>query len=110
MLDQATFLRLNEILGNWLILNKFLDLMESQKAISLYQELINISLQEEEMTVLVSYKSLKSKLNYGYESIRKALIELEKFGLVKKGNMLNDRRFYIELNHDFWIKNLKGLL
>lgn len=110
MLDQAAFLKLNEKFGNWLIMNRLLEGIGSQRALLLYQELINMSLQQGETTLLVSYKILSGKLNYGYESIKKALVELEKFELLEKGNRLSDHRFYIELKHDFWLKNLKGLL
>jgi hypothetical protein len=110
MLDQASFSKLNTIFSNYLIVAALLKELKSARAICLYQELIKLSLYEDQTTLLVSYKSLKNKVNYGYESIKLALNELEKFKLLKRGNRLSDHRFYIELNHDYWIKQLKGII
>lgn len=110
MFDQATFLKLNTIFSNYLIVAAFLKDLESERAVCLYRELIKMSLEEDRIILLVSYRSLKRQLNYGYESIKKAIAELEKFKLIKRGNRLVDSSFYIELTHDFWIKNLKGII
>jgi hypothetical protein len=110
MIDQATFLKLNSIFGSHLIITAFLEELKSRRAIRLYQELIQISMEEEEIILLVSYKYFENKLNYSRESIRKALEELQNAKLIKKSPMHVNNVFSIELNHDFWVKNLKGIL
>lgn len=110
MAEQESFLKLNTIFSNYLIIAALLKELESERAICLYRELIKMSLEHDQTTLLVSYKYLKNKLSYGYESIKKALVELEKFKLLKRGNRLSDNSFYIELTHDFWFKELKGII
>jgi hypothetical protein len=110
MIDQATFLKLNSVFGTYLIITAFLEELKSKRAIRLYRELIQISMRQEEMILLVSYKYFKNKLNYSYESVRKALEELESAKLVKKSPTQINSVFFIELNHNFWVKNLKGII
>lgn len=107
---QEGFLKLNTIFSNYLIIAALLKELESERAICVYRELIKISLEHDQTTLLVSYKYLKNKLSYGYESIKKALVELEKFKLLKRGNRLSNNNFYLELTHDFWFENLKGII
>ncbi len=110
MATQDAFLKLNTIFSNYLIIAALLKELESERAICLYRELIKMSLEQDQTTLLINYKYLKNKLSYSHESIRKALAELEEFKLLKRGNRLGDNSFYIELIHNFWFKELKGII
>ncbi|CAB4124137.1 hypothetical protein UFOVP51_37 [uncultured Caudovirales phage] len=110
MILQEAFFKFNEIFSIHLIIDKLMNDLKSKRAIIVYYELIKISIQKQELTLLVSYKDLKNKLNYSYESIRKALGELEKAQLIKKSEMHANNIFSVELTHDFWFKELKGII
>lgn len=110
MIDQYAFLKFNEIFGIHLIIDSLMHDLKSKRATIVYYELIKISMKEQELMLLVNYKYLKNKLNYSHESIRKALEELEDAQLLKRNGMRVNNIFSVELTHEFWFKELKGII
>ncbi len=110
MIRQAPFLKLTGFFVDFLLNSDFFKKISSKRSKSLYRELLNVSLERHEMILVVNYKYLKKKLGYGYNNIRRALLELEKLLLITKTPAQISGSFYIELNPEYWVSNKKNYM
>lgn len=106
MMMQASFVKINNVLSNYIIVAHLLDSLLSIRAKHLYREILKSHLENPQKKLLLNYKYLEEKLGYRHNNIRRAFVELENQDLAYREAIEGTRSQYIQMNIGFFKERL----